>query len=69
MQELQGLQLQQEEESWAMKLVRKALGAFIGEACIGSLSAIYLVFKEVLDCWAVFLVTIVLAGFLLMPAG
>lgn len=67
-QEEQSSQLQQEEPSWAMMLLRKGLGMVIGEAYTGPLSAAYLLVGGIGDCWAVFLVTIVLLGFL-VPAG
>ncbi len=63
------MQLQLEESpSWVMALARKVLGAVMGEAYTGSLSVMYLVVGELGDCWAVFLVTIVLSS-LVIPAG
>lgn len=67
--EMQSLQLQQDEPSWTITLARKVLGLIVGESYIGHFSAVHLIVGEVVDCWAVFLVTIVLSNFFLIPAA
>ncbi len=67
-QEEQSLQLQEDESSWIMTLARKVLGMVVGKSYTGPLSAVNLIVGEIGDCWAVFLVTIVLSSFAFIPA-